>query len=116
MDSIENTPEKWKEKGIDLHPFLLEAVHPRDLEDVDDNILEAKSYLDQVKEGFDQILKLPKYESVSTLLAFIDNFNNTMNGKDTFDMKHIEDEIKNDFNSAYSSIKNKKKNRFIKKV
>ena len=115
MDSIENTPEKWKEKGIDLHPFLLEAVHPRDLEDVDDNILEAKSYLDQVKEGFDQILKLPKYESVSTLLAFIDNFNNTMNGKDTFDMKHIEDEIKNDFNSAYSSIKSKKKTELLKK-
>ena len=115
MDSIENTPEKWKEKGIDLHPFLLEAVHPNDLEDVDDNILEAESYLKQVKEGFDQILKLPKYESVSTLLAFIDNFNNTMNGKDTFDMKHIKDEIKNDFNSAYSSIKNKKKTDLLKK-
>ena len=115
MNSIGNTPEKWKEKRIDLHPFLLQAVHPRDLEYVDDNILEAESYLKQVKKSFEQILTLPKYESVSTLLAFIDNFNNTINGKDTFDMKHIEDEIKNDFNSAYLSIKSKKKTDLLKK-
>jgi hypothetical protein len=108
MDSIGYSPEKWKTKGIDLRPFLLQAVSGDVLDEVDDNILEVETYLNQVKKAFEQILELPKYESVSTLLPFIDNFNNTMNGKDSFNMKYIEDEIKNDFNSAYSIIKNKK--------
>ena len=108
IESIDNSLEKWKEKGIDLHPFLLEAVHPNDLDDVDDNILEVESYLKQVKKSFEQILTLPQYESVSTLLEFIGNFNDTMNGKDTFNMEHIKHEIINDFNSAYSIIKNRK--------
>ena len=67
-----------------------------------------ESYLKQVKESFEQIVTLPKYESVSTLLEFIGNFNDTMNGKDTFNMEHIKHEITNDFNSAYSIIKNRK--------
>jgi hypothetical protein len=115
MDSIGNKPEKWKDKGIDLHPFLLEAVNEDDLEDVNDNILEVESYLKQVKQSFEQIQNLPKYESVSTLTSFIGNFNDTMNGKDTFNMEHIEDDIKNDFNSAYTIIKNRKEKDLLQK-
>ena len=114
-DSIGNKPEKWKAKGIDLHPFLLEAVNEDDLEDANDNILEVKSYLIQVKQSFEQIQNLPKYESVSTLTSFIGNFNDTMNGKDTFNMEHIEDDIKNDFNSAYTIIKNRKEKDLLQK-
>lgn len=115
MESICNKPEKWKAKGIDLHPFLLEAVNEDDLEDANDNILEVESYLKQVKQSFEQIQNLPKYESVSTLLSFIGNFNDTMNGKDTFNMEHIEDEIKNDFNSAYTIIKHRKEKDLLQK-
>ena len=114
MESIGNKPEKWKAKGIDLHPFFLESVSSRDLDEIDDNILKVETYLNQVKEGFEQILKLPKYESVSTLLPFIDNYNNIMNGKDTFNMKHIEDEIRKDFNSIYSIIKCNKEKQLLK--
>jgi hypothetical protein len=38
-----------------------------------------------------------------------------MNGKDTFNMEHIEDEIKNDFNSAYTIIKNRKEKDLLQK-
>ena len=115
MESIGNKPEKWKAKGIDLHPFLLEAVNEDDLEDVNDNILEVESYLKQVKQSFEQIQNLPKYESVSTLLSFIGNFNDAMNGKDTFDTFNMEHIVKNDFNSAYTIIKNRKEKDLLQK-
>ena len=62
MDSINNSSEKWKEKGIKLNSFLLEEVHKKDLKKVEGNILNVESYLEQAKIAFKQILNLPKYE------------------------------------------------------
>ena len=50
-------------------------------------------------------MKIPKYESVSTVLSYIDNFNNTMNGKDTFNIDSIKEALENYFKSSYSIIK-----------
>ena len=97
MKSIDNSSEKWKEKGIKLSPFYLETLSNKDLKKVKGNILEAEDYLEQAKTAFEQILNLPKYESVAALLSHIDNFNNTMNGKDTFNMDNINEAIENDF-------------------
>ena len=60
MDSIDNSSEKWKEKGIKLNPFLLEQVSKKDLKKVKDNILEEETYLEQAKTAFVKILNLPK--------------------------------------------------------
>jgi len=113
MDSLDNNIKKWEEKGIKLYPFFLEQVGSRDLRKVNDNILEVDYYLEQVKDLFSRILKIPKHESVSTLLSYIDNFNNTMNGKDTFDMNHIKEAIKIDFDNSYSIVKSNKETQLL---
>jgi hypothetical protein len=46
---------------------------------------------------FEQVQGINLSESVSASLTHIDNFNNTLNGKDTFNMDNIKDELKNDF-------------------
>ena len=58
-------------------------------------------------------MKIPKYESVSTLLSYIDNFNNTMNGKNSFTMNHIKEALKNDFDNSYSIVKSNKEKQLL---
>jgi len=113
MDSIGNSSEKWKKFGIKLNSFCLKQVTDDDLEEVNGNILEEKTYLKQAKTAFEQILNLPKYQSVASLLTYIDNFNNTMNGKDAFNMENIRKELENDFNICYLMIKNKKEKELL---
>ena len=113
MDSLDNNIQKWEKKGINIYPFFLEQVGQRDLRKANDNILEVDYYLDQVKDLFSKILKIPKYESVSTLLSYIDNFNNTMNGKDSFDMNHIKEAINIDFKNSYSIVKTHKETQLL---
>ena len=114
MDSIDNSPKKWNEKGIKLNSFLLETVSNKDLRKAKYNILDVEDYLEQAKEAFEKILKLPKYESVAALLTHIDSFNNTMNGKDMFNMDNIKKELEADFNSSYTIIKNRKETQLLK--
>ena len=114
MDSIDNSPKKWEKKGIKLNIFYIEEVSKKDLKKVKGNILEIEDYLEQAKTAFEQILNLPKYESVAALLSYIDNFNNTMNGKDTFNMDNIKEAIENDFKSSYAIIKNRKETQLLK--
>ena len=97
MNSIDNSSEKWNEKGIKLYPILLEAIEKKELKMAKGNILECESYLEQVKSMFEQVQGINLSESVSASLTHIDNFNNTLNGKDTFNMDNIKDELKNDF-------------------
>ena len=111
INSIDNSSEKWNEKGIKLYPILLEAVEKKELKKAKGNILECESYLEQVKSVFEQVQGINLSESVSTLLTHIDNFNNTLNGKDTFNMDNIKEELKKDFETAYSTIKRKKENK-----
>ena len=106
--SIDNSSEKWKEKGIKLNVFYIGEVTKSDLKKVKGNILKVEHYLEDAKAAFEQILKLPKYESVAALLSHIDNFNNTMNGKDTFNMDNIKEALENDFNSSFAIVKNRK--------
>ena len=106
MDSIDNSPKKWGKKGIKLNIFFLEEVGKRELKKVKGNILEVEDYVKQAKEAFEKILNLPEYD--------IDNFNNVMNGKDSFNIEYIEDIIKKDFNNAYSIIKNRKETQLLK--
>ena len=113
MNSIDNLSEKWKEKGIKLSPFFMEEVDKKVLKICKGNNLEVESYLEQDKNAFEQSLNLPKYESVAALLYHKDNFNNTMNGKDTFNMEYIKKAIENDFKSAYSIIKNRKETQLL---
>ena len=113
MDSIDNSSEKWKDKGIKLSPFLLEDCK-KVVKKVKGDILQLEPYLEQAKTAFEQILNLPKYESVAALLSHVDNFNNTMNGKDTFNMDNIKEAMQNDFNSSYSIIKNRKESQLLK--
>jgi len=112
--SIDNSSEKWKEKGIKLNIFYIEEVSKKDLKKVKGNILEIEDYLEQAKTAFEQILNLPKYESVAALLSHIDNFNNTMNGKDTFNMDNIKEAIENDFKSSYAIVKNRKETELLR--
>ena len=114
MDSIDNSPKKWEKKGIKLNIFFLEQVCKKELKKVKGNILEVEDYVKQAKEAFEKILNLPEYESISTLLPYIDNFNNVMNGKDSFNMKYIEDIIKKDFTNSYTIIKNSKEAELLK--
>ena len=113
MDSLDNNIKKWEEKGIKIYPFYLEQVSLRDLRKAKDNILEVDYYLEEVKDLFSRILKIPKYESVSTLLSYINNFNNTMNGKDSFDMNHIKEALQNDFDNSYSIVKSNKEKQLL---
>ena len=114
MDSIDNSPKKWEKKGIKLNIFYIDEVSKKDLKKVKGNILEVEDYVIQAKEVFEKILNLPEYESISTLLPYIDNFNNVMNGKDSFNKEYIEDIIKKDFTNAYTIIKNSKEAELLK--
>ena len=106
--SIDNSSEKWKEKGIKLNVFFIDEVTQKDLRKAKGNILEVEHYLEDAKTAFQKILNLPKYESVAALLSHIDNFNNTMNGKDTFNMDNIKEALENDFKSSFAIVKNRK--------
>ena len=85
----------------------------RDLRKAKDNILEVDYYLEEVKELFSRILKIPKYESVSTVLSYIDDFNNAMKGKDSFGMNHIKEALQNDFDNSYSILKSNKEKQLL---
>jgi hypothetical protein len=69
------------------------------------NVLYIKDYLDQAKEAF---LKIQKE---NTLLGHIENFNNTINGEDIFNIRSI---IKKDFDNCYIIQKNKKESQLLK--
>ena len=101
MNLIGNSTEKWKEKGIKLYHILIETVEKM-------FILECESYLEQVKKEFEKVLRISISESVSTLLPYIDNFNNILNRKDKYIMDNIKEELKKDFENAYSIIEKEK--------
>ena len=58
-----------------ISALLIEEVDKKVIKKFKGNILEVEFYLEQVKTVFEQILNLPKYESVAALLSHIDNFN-----------------------------------------
>ena len=101
MNLIGNSTEKWNEKGIKLYHILIETVEKM-------FILECESYLEQVKKEFEKVLRISISESVSTLLPYIDNFNNILNRKDKYIMDNIKEELKKDFENAYSIIEREK--------
>ena len=113
MNLMDNSSEKWNEKGIKLYPILIEEVDRKEYKKEKGNILECESYLEQVKKEFEKVLRISISESVSTLLPYINNFNNALNGKDTFNMDYIKEELKKDFETAYSNIKMKKENKLL---
>lgn len=115
MEEIDNPFEKWKEKNIEIKSIFIEAVDKKTLKKAHKNILEVESYLEQTKEAFLTIQKENMGESVSTLLAHIDNFNNTLNGEHAFNMETIKKEIERDFYIYYLIQKNKKEAKLLEK-
>ena len=71
--------------------YFIRSCRKKELKKAKGNILECESYLEQVKSVFEQVQGINLSESVSTLLTHIDNFNNTLNGKDTFNMDNIKE-------------------------
>jgi hypothetical protein len=75
-----------------IESFLLDSRSKSDLKKVKGNISEVESYLEQAKTAFEQILNLPKNESVAALHSHIDNFNNIMGAKNAFKMDNIKEQ------------------------
>lgn len=113
MKSIDNSFEKWQTKGISIKSFIVEEVNRKELRKHNGNILDVEDYLEEVKNVFLTIQKENVSESVSSLLKYIDNFNNTLNGKDTFNMDNLKNEIKKDFKNWYLIQKNKKETELL---
>lgn len=72
------------------------------------------------KNSFTKILDLlnapSKYNSVTSLIDYIDNFNKVVNGKIIFKSQNIYEDIKTDFNGVYKTYEQKKKKELISKI
>ena len=81
-----------------------------------DNVLDDPEY----QKYFNDIIKLLNrtklYNSVTSLINFIDDFNQTINGNAGFNSQTILKDIELDFNGVYSRYENKLKNELTKKI
>ena len=81
-----------------------------------ENVLDDPQY----QKYFNDILKLlnktKQYNSVTSLINYIDDFNQTINGNAGFNSQTILKDIEFDFNGVYSRYENKLKNELTKKI
>ena len=72
------------------------------------------------KFNFEKILNIlnnkTNYNSVASLMNFIDMFNDAINGGTTFDNQTIIKDIETDFNGVYSRYEKKKKSELLQKM
>ena len=72
------------------------------------------------EKNFEKILNIlnnkTNYNSVASLMNFIDMFNDAINGGTTFDNQTIIKDIETDFNGVYSRYEKKKKSELLQKM
>ena len=115
MEAIGVSFEKWKGIGINIKPFIIDAISNKELRKANYNILDVDDYLENVKDVFELIQKENLGNSVSTLTDKIDDFNNALNGKEIFDINHIKNELKKDVDNYFLIIKTKKERELMEK-
>lgn len=74
----------------------------------------------EYKNNFENIIKLlnktKEYNSVSSLLDYVDDFNEAINGKIFYHSKKFDKDIESDFNGVYNQYEKRLKNELIGKI
>ena len=103
-------------EGINFEFLYLASISKEEL-------LEQKDLMkfDKYKEGFNNILQRLSNSnllknSVSSLIDYIDFFNETLNGKTGFNEQTIYKDLETDFNGVYSRYEKKLKNELSEKI
>ena len=104
-------------KGISFEYIYLPNITEEDLEENNSDLMSCPNY----KSNFKEILKKLENQhllvnSVSSLIDYIDIFNETINGNSGFNTQTILKDIELDFNGVYSRYETKLKNKLSKRI
>ena len=113
---IEEFLEQLDYKKSQFEGITFEYMYLPTIKSDYENVLDDPEY----QKYFNNVLKLLNktklYNSVTSLINFIDDFNQTINGNTGFNSQTILKDIELDFNGVYSRYENKLKNELTKKI
>ena len=102
-------------EGIKFKYIYLPNINTDDFDNENDLI-----HISDYRKKFDEILKLLHkanyYNSASSLMEWVDMFNETINGNSGFNFQTILKDLELDFNGVYSRYENKLKNELSQKI
>ena len=103
-------------EGINFEYLYLANIDPEELSEQKDLMK-----FDKYKESFNNVLQKISNSnllknSVSSLMNYIDLFNNTINGKSGFNEQTIYKDLESDFNGVYSRYEKQLKNELSSKI
>ena len=102
--------------NIKFEYIYLPSLSVAELEDYGNNIIEHPLYKKYLEELLTKINKTKNYNSVGSLIDYIDQFNETVNGNSGFNSQTIVKDLEIDFNGIYNRHENKLKNDLTQKI
>ena len=118
--SIEQMLEKFH---IDKNAFntikfeyiYLPNISQTELENYNE-VIEHPIYKEHLNEVLRRITKTKNYNSVASLIDYIDSFNEAVNGESGFNNQTILKDLELDFNGIYNRHENRLKNQLLQKI
>ena len=101
-------------KGIKFEYIFLPEIDKNSLKKQD--LLEYPEYKKSFEEIVKKLNKTEVYNSVSSLMVYIDNFNDVINAKAIFEREKIFEDIETDFNGVYNKYETKLRNKLYEKI
>ena len=111
LEQFEYDKDIFKEINFE-YIFLPEVKNSKEKQD----LLEDSEYKKNFEKIVNKLNKKDVYNSVSSLMNYIDNFNNVINGKDAFEKEKLFRDIEIDFNGVYNKYETKLKNILYEKI
>ena len=102
--------------NIKFEYIYIPLIPVYELEDYSFNLIEHPAYKKYLNEVIDKISKTKNYNSVGSLIDYIDTFNETVNGNSGFNKQTIIQDLELDFNGIYNRHENKLKNILTNKI
>ena len=101
-------------KGIKFEYIFLPEIGKKSLKKQD--LLEYPEYKKSFEEIVKKLNKTEVYNSVSSLMEYIDNFYNVINAKAIFETEKIFEDIETDFNGVYNKYETNLRNKLCEKI
>ena len=102
-------------EGIKFKYLYLPSISPDELENEKD-LMHFSNYRNKFDEILNLLISTNYYNSASSLMDWVDMFNETINGNSGFNVQTILKELESDFNGVYNRYENKIKNELSQKI
>ena len=102
--------------GINFKYIYLPIIDEESLVNYNNDLLKSPLYKKNFEEILQHLILIKKYNAVSSLINYVDDFNETINGNSGFNSQSIIQDIKSDFIGVYSRYEKMLRNKLYNKI